>query len=30
MIEMISATTEERQALQQQCLENNFIIKNDH
>lgn len=26
---MISATAEERQALQEQCLANNLIIKND-
>ncbi|CAF4460822.1 unnamed protein product [Rotaria socialis] len=29
MTEMISATVEERQALQQQCLANNLIITND-
>jgi hypothetical protein len=29
MTEMINATAEEQQALQQQCLANNLIIKND-
>jgi hypothetical protein len=29
MTEMISATAEERQALQQQCQANNLIITND-